>query len=75
MNGQELDVNEKQRNMSIKTLNIVEDPQTGDLLLELTEELCNEMGWDVGDDIEWTNNHDGSWSLRKKDDSTLESTK
>ena len=57
------------------TLNVVEDPLTGDLLLELTDELCEEMGWTVGDNLEWTNNNDGSWSLKKKDDTTLAETK
>ena len=51
----------------IGTLNIVEDPQSGDLLLDLTEELCNKMGWTVGDSLIWEDRGDGSWSLRKKD--------
>lgn len=56
------------------TLKVVEDPQTGDLLLDLTEELMDEMGWAVGDTIQWIDNEDGTWSIRKKDDATLEKT-
>lgn len=56
----------------IKTLNIIEDPQSGDLLLDLTNELCEEMGWTVGDTLEWIDNKNGSWSLKKKDAPTLE---
>lgn len=50
------------------TLFVKEDPQTGDLYLDLTEKLCNEMGWTVGDVMLWEDRGDGSWSLRKKDD-------
>jgi len=50
------------------TLFVKEDPQTGDLYLDLTEKLCNEMGWTVGDVMLWEDQGDGSWSLRKKDD-------
>lgn len=53
-----------------RTLDIVEDPQTGDLLLQLTDELCEEMGWTVGDILEWIDNKDGSWSIKKKDETT-----
>ena len=50
-----------------RKLQIVEDPQSGDLLLDLTEELCNEMGWTVGDTLKWEDLGNGSWSLRKID--------
>ena len=49
----------------LQTLKVVEDPQSGDLLLDLTEELCNQMGWAVGDTLLWEDRGDGSWSLRK----------
>lgn len=55
-----------------KTLKVVEDPQSGDLLLNLTDELCEEMGWAVGDTLEWIDNENGSWSLKKADAPTLE---
>ena len=61
---------EKEKMQNNKTLDIVEDPQTGDLLLQLTDELCKEMGWTVGDILEWIDNKDGSWSIKKKDETT-----
>jgi hypothetical protein len=41
------------------------DPLTGDLVLPLGDELCLELGWNVGDTIRWTDNGDGSWTLEK----------
>lgn len=60
--------------MLSRTLNIVEDPETGDLLLDLGSELCAELGWQVGDTVEWTDNQDGSWTLNKKQIPNLTST-
>jgi hypothetical protein len=49
----------------VRKLNIVEDPESGDLLLDLTEELCSELGWVYGDTIQWKDNEDGTWTLEK----------
>ena len=46
---------------------IAADDDSGDLILDLGEEICNIMGWKEGDVMEWTDNKDGSWSLRKQD--------
>ena len=43
------------------------DEHTGDYYIELTDEICNELGWKVDDEIEWVDNEDGSFILRKKD--------
>ena len=70
MSGQGLEEQEsrlKSINMK-KTIQVIEDPQTGDLLLDLTEEVCNELGWTVGDTLVWEVQDNGSWALRKKDD-------
>jgi hypothetical protein len=51
--------------MSVAT--VVEDPDhPGELLLDLGTELCAELGWQVGDTLEWIDNKDGSWLLQKK---------
>lgn len=51
-------------NKHIRT--IVEDPeQPGELMLDLGNELCEELGWKPGDVIEWHDNQDGTWTLRK----------
>lgn len=45
------------------TVNVVEDPDTGELILDLGNELCAELGWQVGDTLEWIDNKDGTWLL------------
>ncbi len=51
--------------LSSRTLNVVEDPDNpGELLLDLGTELCAELGWQVGDTLEWIDNKDGSWLLQ-----------
>lgn len=46
---------------------VVEDPDNpGQLLLDLGLELCAEIGWKVGDTVEWIDQKDGSWLLQKK---------
>lgn len=53
--------------MITHTRKIVEDPeQPGELLLDLGNELCDELGWKTGDIIEWHDNQDGTWTLRKQ---------
>jgi hypothetical protein len=48
------------------TVTVVEDDQDpGQLLLDLGTELCEQLGWAVGDPIEWIDNQDGSWTIRK----------
>ena len=48
---------------------IVDDPEhPGEMLLDLGDELCEHMGWKAGDAIEWVDNGDGTWLLRKKID-------
>ena len=46
---------------------LVSDPdQPGELLLDLDQTLCDQLGWRPGDQIEWKDNQDGSWTIRKK---------
>lgn len=60
---------------NLKTLTVDKDPQSGDLYLQLTDELMDQMGWTVGDNLTWIDNEDGSWSLKKSDAPTMEKTK
>ena len=48
-----------------KIVNIVEDPDTGELMLDLGMELCAELGWQEGDTLDWQDQKDGSWMIRK----------
>ena len=52
--------------MTIYTANIVPDPNNPDeLLLDLGVDLCEKLGWAVGDSVEWIDNKDGTWTLQK----------
>ena len=47
---------------------IVDDPDhPGELLLDLGNELCEYLGWKEGDTIEWIDNKDGTWTIRKQE--------
>ena len=49
------------------TATVVQDPDNPDeLLLDLGTELCDHMGWGVGDVLQWIDNEDGTWTLKKK---------
>jgi hypothetical protein len=56
-----------------RTLNVQEDPQTGDLFIELPDDVLEAAGLAEGDTIKWTKGHGESWVLSKADnDTTLE---
>ena len=48
------------------TVTLDEDPNTGDLIMPLPQEILDLQGWKEGDVLEWTDNKDGSWSLSRK---------
>ena len=47
------------------TINLEEDPETGDLILPLNDAILAETGWKTGDSIDWIDNKDGSWTMKK----------
>ena len=47
------------------TLEVVEDSESGELLLQFPEEFLDMQGWKEGDILEWEDNKDGTWSLKK----------
>lgn len=50
----------------IKIVSVIEDPNNPEeLLLDLGIELCDQLGWQVGDSIQWIDNQDGTWTLKK----------
>jgi hypothetical protein len=53
--------------MNSTVVTLVTDPETGDLILPLNDEIFSETGWDIGDTLEWVDQKDGSWLLRKKE--------
>ena len=54
--------------MTTWTIDVKEDPETGDQILEFPDDMMEQAGWKEGDTLEWIDNKDGSWTLRKKDD-------
>jgi nitrous oxide reductase accessory protein NosL len=53
--------------MTTWTLLVEEDPETKDLILQFPDDLLEQAGWKEGDTLEWTDNKDGSYSLKKKE--------
>ena len=47
------------------TIKLETDPATGDLILPLSDDLMQKVGWQIGDTIRWTEQKDGSWHLTK----------
>jgi hypothetical protein len=43
-----------------------EDPETGDMILPLPEDLMKSQGFEIGDILKWKDNKDGSYSISKK---------
>ena len=49
------------------TLDVQEDPETGDAMIQVPPDLLETTGWQEGDTLEWVDLGDGSWSLTKKE--------
>jgi hypothetical protein len=47
------------------TINLEEDAETGDLILPLNDDILEQTGWKTGDSIDWIDNKDGSWTMKK----------
>lgn len=47
------------------TVEVEEDPKTGELLLQLPEDMLKINGWVEGTELEWVDQGDGSWTLKK----------
>jgi hypothetical protein len=57
------------------TITLEDDPETGDLIMPLTDEILESAGWKEGDTLEWIDNENGSWTLRKIDETSTDTTK
>lgn len=45
---------------------VIQDPGDPDqLLLDLGQELCERLGWEPGDVVDWIDNKDGTWTIKK----------
>lgn len=45
---------------------VQEDPDTGDMLLPIPQELLDQLGWKEGDELEFNEASDGSIILSKR---------
>jgi bifunctional DNA-binding transcriptional regulator/antitoxin component of YhaV-PrlF toxin-antitoxin module len=53
--------------MSQRFTTILEEDDFGDLILNIPHEVCEELGWDVGTELEYDMTEDGTaFTLRKK---------
>jgi bifunctional DNA-binding transcriptional regulator/antitoxin component of YhaV-PrlF toxin-antitoxin module len=50
--------------MKIHTIEVQETPE-GEAFIEFPDEVLKEVGWKEGDTIKWTDNNDGSFTLKK----------
>ena len=48
------------------TLEVQEDPESGDCILQFPPEMLEQVGWKEGDTLVWEQMGDGAWSLSKK---------
>ena len=51
-------------------ITLIEDGE--DLILPLPERLLEEAGWNEGDILDWSDNGNGSWTLKKVEEVTPE---
>lgn len=57
------------------TVSVEQDPETGDLILPLPQDLLDLQGWHTGDTLSWEERANGSWQLSKKEITMTEKTK
>jgi len=59
-----------------KTVRVEYNEATDEYILPLGNDVCDELGWQVGDSVKWQDNGDGTYTLTKaEDDKRLESGK
>jgi bifunctional DNA-binding transcriptional regulator/antitoxin component of YhaV-PrlF toxin-antitoxin module len=45
----------------------VEEDENGDLVLPFPEKMLEELGWEIGDQLVWKDNGDGTYTITKDD--------
>ena len=51
------------------TIVYLEEDSDGELILPLDLDLVDQMGWQIGDTLKWIDNDDGTFSIKKYEDS------
>ncbi len=54
--------------MSKSWIVTLETDESGELVLPLSDEILEGTGIGVGDTVEWIDNKDGSWTIKKKEE-------
>ena len=54
------------------TIDIKHADQSDDLYMEIPDELMEDMGWEIGDDLKFIDHKDGSFRIRKVKYETVE---
>jgi hypothetical protein len=49
-----------------KTWSVTIEEDGEDLILPLPQEMLDQVGWMIGDNLEWHNRGDGTWEIQKK---------
>ena len=53
------------RKLKIWTVKVEMDGLSGDAIIPIPDEVADIVGWDLDDELEWIDNKDGSYTLRK----------
>lgn len=55
--------------MFATTKNVQFNPELDEYFIEFSDEEMETLGWGVGDNLIWTENDDGSFSIKKEENS------
>lgn len=50
------------------TVEVITDPETGELMLPFPPDLLSQMGWSEGTDLSWIDNDNGSFTIKAKEE-------
>jgi hypothetical protein len=56
------------------TVEVVTDPDTGELMLPFPPDLLSQMGWSEGTDLSWIDNENGTYTIKKKTETPIINT-
>lgn len=59
---------------TMKHSTLVKETEDGELYIDLSDELMEEMGWDIDTELVWTVYDDGKVGLRKRSDDNSNET-
>lgn len=57
---------EQQMNNKQWSMIVEKDTDSDELILTFPDDLIEQMDWQIGDTLIWTDNQDGSWTLSKQ---------